>query len=40
MAAPYSKEQFEKAKRIMDKSKRSRGSTKLERLTERPEQKS
>lgn len=37
--APFTKEQFEKAKRIMDKSKRSRGSTKLERVTEKAEQK-
>ncbi|CAH1721515.1 unnamed protein product [Chironomus riparius] len=35
--APFTKEQFEKAKRIMDKSKRSRGSTKLERVLEHPE---
>jgi len=34
---PFTKEQFEKAKRIMDKSKRSRGSTKLERVLEHPE---
>lgn len=37
--APFTKEQFEKAKRIMDKSKRNRGSTKLERVTEQPEVK-
>lgn len=35
--APFTKEQFEKAKRMMDKSKRSRGSTKLERVIEHSE---
>ncbi|KAG5680783.1 hypothetical protein PVAND_010269 [Polypedilum vanderplanki] len=38
--APFSKEQFEKAKRIMDKSKRSRGSTKLEKISEKLDKKS
>lgn len=38
--APFTKEQFEKAKRMMDKSKRSRGSTKLERVTEKIEKSS